>query len=144
MNWWSLEDLRAEIREETSNCRVKSGYDDRQEAPIDKVPDAGAIEGAPNAMEPVHDAYADSPKFGSAGVNGVKYGGGEGNGLLGPRYGVVGNGPGPSKLRRNDSSRSDATVKAERSEEQRAFVSGSRSSSMSSNDFEVSSRSGSS
>lgn len=43
LNWWALEDLRAEIREETSNNRVKSGYDDRDEAPIEKVPDAGAV-----------------------------------------------------------------------------------------------------
>ncbi|GMK56705.1 hypothetical protein CspeluHIS016_0305450 [Cutaneotrichosporon spelunceum] len=57
-NWWSVEDLRAEIREESSNCRVKSGYEDRPDAPIDKVPDAGAIEGLPNALEP--DAYVDS------------------------------------------------------------------------------------
>lgn len=41
-NWWSVEDLRAEIREESSNCRVKSGYEDRWDSPIDKVPDAGA------------------------------------------------------------------------------------------------------
>lgn len=114
MNWWSLEDLRAEIREETSNCRVKSGYDDRLEAPIDKVPDAGANEGFPNAMEPVHDAYAD--------------------------------GPGASSLRRADSAKSDATVKAGSSKkgEQRAFVSTSRTSSMSSNDYEVSINSNSS
>jgi hypothetical protein len=42
LNWWSIDDLRAEIREESSNNRVKSGYDDRLDTPIDKVPDAGA------------------------------------------------------------------------------------------------------
>jgi hypothetical protein len=41
LNWWSVDDLRAEIREETSNNRVKSGYEDRFESPINKVPDAG-------------------------------------------------------------------------------------------------------
>ena len=57
MNWWGVEDLRAEIRyatsshagvaltsrESASNNRVKSGYADRAKAPIDQVPDAGAI-----------------------------------------------------------------------------------------------------
>lgn len=43
-NWWSVEDLRAEIREESSNNRIKSGYDERTDSPIDKVPDAGAYE----------------------------------------------------------------------------------------------------
>ena len=63
MNWWSIEDLRAEIRyahslqiirqmqegmadsssESTSNNRVKSGYEDRPRAPIERVPDAGSV-----------------------------------------------------------------------------------------------------
>jgi hypothetical protein len=57
MNWWSVEDLRAEIRsatlpllaviadvyrEESSNNRIKSGYSHRGKAPIDRVPDAGS------------------------------------------------------------------------------------------------------
>lgn len=52
MNWWSVEDLRAEIRwvsgrtandrESTSNNRVKSGYAHRARPPIDRVPDAGS------------------------------------------------------------------------------------------------------
>lgn len=132
MNWWGLEDLRAEIREATSNCRVKSGYDDRFEAPIDSVPDAGASEGFPNAMEPVHDAYADSPPR---------------NGGVGARVGPKGkaNGAaGPSPLRRNDSAKSDATVKAKKTSEERAFTSTSRTSSMSSNEYEVSINSNSS
>ncbi|ODN79840.1 hypothetical protein L202_03734 [Cryptococcus amylolentus CBS 6039] len=41
LNWWSVEDLRAEIREATSNNRVKTGYQHR-EAPINQVPDAGS------------------------------------------------------------------------------------------------------
>ncbi|WWC94100.1 hypothetical protein V866_000938 [Kwoniella sp. B9012] len=53
MNWWSIEDLRAEIREESSNNRVKSGYQHRDRAPIDRVPDAGSIAGLPNALDPL-------------------------------------------------------------------------------------------
>ncbi|WWC70281.1 uncharacterized protein I206_104231 [Kwoniella pini CBS 10737] len=52
MNWWGIEDLRAEIREESSNNRVKSGYQHRDKAPIDRVPDAGSIAGLPNALDP--------------------------------------------------------------------------------------------
>jgi len=59
LNWWSVDDLRAEIREETSNNRVKSGYADRGRAPIDKVPDAGSLAGLPNALDP--DPYTDTP-----------------------------------------------------------------------------------
>ncbi|ORY34079.1 hypothetical protein BCR39DRAFT_518376 [Naematelia encephala] len=59
MNWWSVEDLRAEIRESTSNNRVKSGYEHRGRAPIDRVPDAGSITGLPNALDP--DPYTDLP-----------------------------------------------------------------------------------
>jgi hypothetical protein len=62
-NWWGVEDLRAEIREESSNCRVKSGYEDRFDSPIDKVPDAGAVAGLPNALDP--DAYADTDSIAS-------------------------------------------------------------------------------
>ncbi|KAL7421748.1 hypothetical protein Q5752_003519 [Cryptotrichosporon argae] len=57
-NWWSIEDLRAEIRESTSNNRVKSGYPDRA-GPIDRVPDAGAQVGLPNALD--DDPYSDAP-----------------------------------------------------------------------------------
>lgn len=72
LNWWNVEDLRAEIRESTSNNRVKSGYEDRPVAPIDKVPDAGAVavsavliparvvdqsQGLPNALDA--DPYLD-------------------------------------------------------------------------------------
>ena len=44
LNWWGIEDLRAEIREESSNNRVKSGYEHRHGAPIDRVPDAGSVQ----------------------------------------------------------------------------------------------------
>ncbi|OCF40344.1 hypothetical protein I317_05846 [Kwoniella heveanensis CBS 569] len=59
VNWWSIEDLRAEIREETSNNRVKSGYQHRDRAPIDRVPDAGSVAGFPNALE--IRSYQDHP-----------------------------------------------------------------------------------
>ncbi|WVQ99351.1 hypothetical protein IAU59_006484 [Kwoniella sp. CBS 9459] len=59
VNWWSVEDLRAEIREETSNNRVKSGYQHRDRPPIDRVPDAGSVAGFPNALEV--RTYQDHP-----------------------------------------------------------------------------------
>ena len=37
--------------EQTSNNRVKSAYPNRQSAPIDQVPDAGARNGLPNGLE---------------------------------------------------------------------------------------------
>ncbi|KAG9011017.1 hypothetical protein FRB94_009004 [Tulasnella sp. JGI-2019a] len=43
--WYAAEDLIAEIREQTSNNRIKSGYTNRPSAPIDRVPDAGAAAG---------------------------------------------------------------------------------------------------
>jgi len=45
MAWYSVQDLIAEIRESTSNNRVKSGYTNRPTAPIDMVPGAGALSG---------------------------------------------------------------------------------------------------
>ncbi|WRT66285.1 uncharacterized protein IL334_003238 [Kwoniella shivajii] len=61
MNWWGIEDLRAEIREETSNNRVKSGYQHRDRAPIDRVPDAGSLAGLPNALDPSDYQDQSSP-----------------------------------------------------------------------------------
>ncbi|KAJ4476692.1 hypothetical protein J3R30DRAFT_3734529 [Lentinula aciculospora] len=49
--WYAIDDLIAEIRETVSNNRVKSGYENRQNAPIDKVPLAGARSGTANGME---------------------------------------------------------------------------------------------
>ncbi|EIN13623.1 hypothetical protein PUNSTDRAFT_94807 [Punctularia strigosozonata HHB-11173 SS5] len=47
--WYSIDDLIAEIRESTSNNRIRSGYDDTGRAerkrPIDQIPDAGARTG---------------------------------------------------------------------------------------------------
>ncbi|KAG1801334.1 uncharacterized protein HD556DRAFT_1336777 [Suillus plorans] len=49
--WYDVDDLIAEIRESVSNNRVKSGYDNRINAPIDTVPEAGARTGAANGDE---------------------------------------------------------------------------------------------
>lgn len=49
--WYAIDDLIAEIRESVSNNRVKSGYDNRINAPIDTVPEAGARTGAADGNE---------------------------------------------------------------------------------------------
>ncbi|KAI0257359.1 hypothetical protein BJV78DRAFT_1277899 [Lactifluus subvellereus] len=49
--WYDIDDLIAEIRESVSNNRVKSGYANRQNAPINLVPDAGARAGTANGRE---------------------------------------------------------------------------------------------
>ncbi|KAF9229574.1 hypothetical protein BS17DRAFT_771638 [Gyrodon lividus] len=49
--WYAIDDLIAEIRESVSNNRVKSGYNNRNNAPIDSVPEAGARAGAANGYE---------------------------------------------------------------------------------------------
>ncbi|KIJ21527.1 hypothetical protein PAXINDRAFT_177980 [Paxillus involutus ATCC 200175] len=49
--WYAVDDLIAEIRESVSNNRVKSGYDNRNNAPIDLVPEAGARAGAADGYE---------------------------------------------------------------------------------------------
>ncbi|KAI0762655.1 hypothetical protein C8Q74DRAFT_1220556 [Fomes fomentarius] len=46
--WYDVEDLIAEIREETTNNRVRSGVNPR---PIDFVPDAGARRGTADGIE---------------------------------------------------------------------------------------------
>ncbi|KAI0757265.1 hypothetical protein C8Q80DRAFT_1132761 [Daedaleopsis nitida] len=46
--WYDLDDLIAEIREETSNNRVRSGVNPR---PIDFIPDAGARRGTADGIE---------------------------------------------------------------------------------------------
>jgi len=69
MGWWAIDDLIAEIREQTSNNRVKSGgaYNAPRSStskntsptspyatytrPINRVPAAGTREGLPNGME---------------------------------------------------------------------------------------------
>ncbi|KAF5337121.1 hypothetical protein D9611_003197 [Ephemerocybe angulata] len=49
--WYDIEDLIAEIRESVSNNRIKSGYENRKQAPIDMVPGAGARAGTANGIE---------------------------------------------------------------------------------------------
>ncbi|KAG8925686.1 hypothetical protein FRC02_009480, partial [Tulasnella sp. 418] len=49
--WYAIDDLIAEIREQTSNNRIKSAIPGRGAAPIDSVPDAGAKAGLPNGLE---------------------------------------------------------------------------------------------
>ena len=43
-----------------SNNRVKSGYENRQNAPIDLVPDAGARAGTANGLETTESSLASS------------------------------------------------------------------------------------
>ncbi|TDL28809.1 hypothetical protein BD410DRAFT_738534 [Rickenella mellea] len=56
--WYALDDLIAEIRESTSNNRVKSGYDNRILAPIDMVPNAGARQGTADGVETTESGIA--------------------------------------------------------------------------------------
>ncbi|ETW87546.1 hypothetical protein HETIRDRAFT_437990 [Heterobasidion irregulare TC 32-1] len=56
--WYAVEDLIAEIRESTSNNRVKSGYENRLNAPIDRVPGAGSRAGLANGMETTEPSLA--------------------------------------------------------------------------------------
>lgn len=56
--WYAIEDLIAEIRESSSNNRVKSGYKNRGTAPIDMVPDAGSRTGRPDGIETTEHGIA--------------------------------------------------------------------------------------
>ncbi|KAF8624762.1 hypothetical protein AX15_005656 [Amanita polypyramis BW_CC] len=49
--WYAIDDLIAEIRESVSNNRIKSGHQNRMNAPIDKVPGAGARSGTADGVE---------------------------------------------------------------------------------------------
>ncbi|KAF8898400.1 hypothetical protein BD779DRAFT_1483700 [Infundibulicybe gibba] len=49
--WYAIDDLIAEIRESVSNNRIKSGYKNRPNAPIDMVPQAGARAGTADGIE---------------------------------------------------------------------------------------------
>ncbi|QRV86182.1 Translin [Ceratobasidium sp. AG-Ba] len=52
VGWYSIEDLIAEIREQTSNNRVRSTDPERKNSrPIDRVPNAGARAGMPDGRE---------------------------------------------------------------------------------------------
>ncbi|KAF8527895.1 hypothetical protein BU17DRAFT_73578 [Hysterangium stoloniferum] len=58
LGWYAIDDLIAEIRETTSNNRVKSGYPNRGPAPIDMVPDAGSRSGRPDGIETTEQSLA--------------------------------------------------------------------------------------
>ncbi|KAJ3490475.1 hypothetical protein NLI96_g1378 [Meripilus lineatus] len=66
--WYSIDDLIAEIREETSNNRIRSGYtssasSSSQPRPIDLVPAAGARSGTADGIETTEDGLAvDDPE----------------------------------------------------------------------------------
>jgi len=53
--WYAIDDLIAEIREETTNNRIRSGLNKR---PIDSVPDAGARKGNADGSETTDPAVA--------------------------------------------------------------------------------------
>ncbi|KAI0034952.1 hypothetical protein K488DRAFT_76959 [Vararia minispora EC-137] len=56
--WYDIDDLIAEIRESVSNNRVKSGHANRKNAPIERVPDAGARAGTANGLETTAETLA--------------------------------------------------------------------------------------
>ncbi|KAI0308001.1 hypothetical protein B0F90DRAFT_1922403 [Multifurca ochricompacta] len=58
--WYDIDDLIAEIRESVSNNRVKSGYANRQNAPINLVPDAGSRAGTANGRETTESSLAST------------------------------------------------------------------------------------
>ncbi|KAI0651591.1 hypothetical protein C8Q79DRAFT_45751 [Trametes meyenii] len=65
--WYEVDDLIAEIREETSNNRVRSGVNPR---PIDFVPDAGARRGTANGIETTDASIlVADPEHGEASPN---------------------------------------------------------------------------
>ncbi|KIL71009.1 hypothetical protein M378DRAFT_66540 [Amanita muscaria Koide BX008] len=61
--WYSIDDLIAEVRESVSNNRVKSGYQNRSNAPIDNVPEAGARSGTANGIETSEPTLAQSDSY---------------------------------------------------------------------------------
>jgi len=56
--WYDIDDLMAEIRESVSNNRVKSGYENRKDAPINRIPDAGSRAGTANGRETTEASIA--------------------------------------------------------------------------------------
>ncbi|KAJ7129991.1 hypothetical protein C8R43DRAFT_896517 [Mycena crocata] len=58
--WYPIEDLIAEIRESSTNNRIKSGYETRATArPIDMVPNAGALAGTADGVETTEPGLAN-------------------------------------------------------------------------------------
>ncbi|KAJ7785977.1 hypothetical protein B0H16DRAFT_1488777 [Mycena metata] len=60
VSWYAIDDLIAEIRESVSNNRIKSGYENRASAPIDRVADAGAASGTADGIETSEPGLANS------------------------------------------------------------------------------------
>ncbi|KAJ7630616.1 hypothetical protein FB45DRAFT_916065 [Roridomyces roridus] len=58
MAWYPIDDLIAEIRESTTNNRIKSGHENRV-APIDNVKDAGARSGTADGTETTEPGLAN-------------------------------------------------------------------------------------
>ncbi|KAF8710305.1 hypothetical protein RHS03_02106, partial [Rhizoctonia solani] len=72
VGWYSIEDLIAEIREQTSNNRVRSTNPERKNSrPIDRVPDAGARAGLPDGRE-LNDLPLAADGLGAAGDRGSR------------------------------------------------------------------------
>ncbi|KAJ6604307.1 hypothetical protein DFH09DRAFT_1122281 [Mycena vulgaris] len=59
LSWYDIDDLIAEIRESVTNNRVKSGYANRPQAPIDMVPHAGARAGTADGIETTEPGLAN-------------------------------------------------------------------------------------
>ncbi|KAJ7770785.1 hypothetical protein DFH07DRAFT_805184 [Mycena maculata] len=57
--WYAIDDLIAEIRESTTNNRIKSGHANRPRAPIDMVPHAGARTGTADGIETTEPGLAN-------------------------------------------------------------------------------------
>ncbi|CAE6470409.1 unnamed protein product [Rhizoctonia solani] len=88
VGWYSIDDLIAEIREQTSNNRVRSTNPERKNSrPIDRVPNAGARAGLPNGRE-LHDRPLTADGLGAAE---------EGAARSSSRSSSLDNQPGPSK-----------------------------------------------
>ncbi|KAG9124575.1 hypothetical protein FRC07_011093 [Ceratobasidium sp. 392] len=68
--WYSIEDLIAEIREQTSNNRIRSADPERKNSrPIDQVPNAGARAGMPDGRELTDRGVTDEPETAEEGVS---------------------------------------------------------------------------
>ncbi|KAJ7139787.1 hypothetical protein C8R44DRAFT_940129 [Mycena epipterygia] len=59
LSWYPIDDLIAEIRESVTNNRIKSGYENRAQAPIDMVPHAGARAGTADGIETTEPGLAN-------------------------------------------------------------------------------------
>jgi len=83
--WYAIDDLIAEIRESVSNNRIKSGHQNRSEAPIDTVPQAGARAGTADGKETTEPTLARSTSDLEEGEGYLEEGGGSQQNLLMPQ-----------------------------------------------------------